>query len=117
LEFMKWDSVHMKKLQTKIRDIILNGKKGALYSTHIRLSNSIGLKKDDGILIDIALTNKELAEFSAATRESINRMLVELRKADIISMSKEGKIFIKEIEFLRDKNGCENCPIDVCNIN
>jgi len=117
LEFMKWGSVHMRKFQTKIRDLLLNGKKGALYSTLIRLSNSFGINKDGGILIDIALTNQELAEFCAATRESINRMLVELRRTDIISMTKEGKIFIKDIEFLRVKNGCENCPIEVCNIN
>ncbi|GAA0480435.1 hypothetical protein GCM10008986_01210 [Salinibacillus aidingensis] len=42
VEFMKWTSQHMRKFQTKIRDLLLNGKKGALYSTLIRLSNSYG---------------------------------------------------------------------------
>lgn len=117
IEFMKWGSDHMRKFQTKIRDLLLNGKKGALYSTLIRLSNSFGIKYKDGILIDIALTNQELAQFCAATRESINRMLAELRKLNIISMTKEGKIFINDIEYLRIENGCENCPIETCNIN
>ncbi|WP_100011462.1 Crp/Fnr family transcriptional regulator [Lentibacillus sediminis] len=117
LEFMKWTSNHMRKFQTKIRDLMLNGKKGALYSTLIRLSNSYGRKRSDGILIDIAFTNQELAMFCAATRESVNRMLAELRKRDKISIQPSGKILIKDLQFLRDEIGCENCPIELCNIN
>lgn len=117
IEFMKWGSDHMRKFQTKIRDLLLNGKKGALYSTLIRLSNSFGIKHHGGILIDLPLTNQELAQFCAATRESVNRMLSELRKLNIISMTKEGKIFIKNINYLKTENGCENCPVEICNIN
>ncbi|GAA0349206.1 Crp/Fnr family transcriptional regulator [Oceanobacillus sp. FSL W7-1293] len=116
-EYLKWTSSHMRKYQSKIRDLLLNGKKGALYSTIIRLSNSYGINKKDGILIDLVLTNQELAKFCAATRESVNRMLVDLRKRDIISMDKSGRIFIKDIDYLRDQIGCENCPIEICNIN
>jgi len=32
-EFMKWTHNHMRKFQSKIRDLLMNGKKGALYST------------------------------------------------------------------------------------
>ncbi|QHS22492.1 Crp/Fnr family transcriptional regulator [Virgibacillus sp. MSP4-1] len=117
VEFMKWTSQHMRKFQTKIRDLLLNGKKGALYSTLIRLSNSYGTKVKDGILIDIVLTNSELGKFCAATRESVNRMLVELRKLNVISINKAGKILIRDLPFLREQNGCENCPIETCNIN
>lgn len=116
-EYLKWTSNHMRKYQSKIRDLLLNGKKGALYSTLIRLSSSYGVVKDEGILIDLVLTNQELAKFCAATRESVNRMLVELRKLDVISMDKSGKILLKDIDYLRAKIGCENCPIEICNIN
>ncbi|UJL46713.1 Crp/Fnr family transcriptional regulator [Virgibacillus sp. NKC19-16] len=116
-EFMKWVSNEMRKFQYKIRDLLLNGKKGALYSTLIRLSNSYGIEKDNGILIDLPLTNQELAAFCAATRESANRMLVDLRKQDVISTGKSGKIFIKDMQFLRDEIGCEQCPIKICNID
>lgn len=116
-EYLKWTSNHMRKYQSKIRDLLLNGKKGALYSTLIRLSNSYGVKKEEGIVINIVLTNQELAKFCAATRESVNRILVDLRKRDIISMDKAGRILIKDIDFLRREIGCENCPIEICNIN
>lgn len=107
----------MRKFQLKIRDLLLNGKKGALYSTLIRLANSFGIERNDGILINLTLTNQELANFCNTTREYVNRMLSDLRKRHVISMSQSGKILIKDIEYLRTENGCEGCPIEICNIN
>ncbi len=116
-EYMKWTSTQLRKFQSKIRDLLLNGKKGALYSTLIRLANSYGLEGDTGTLINVTLTNQELANFCAASRESVNRMLVELRRLNVISIEKSGKIFIKDLEYLKDEIGCENCPLEICNIN
>ncbi|MDY7220742.1 Crp/Fnr family transcriptional regulator [Halalkalibacterium halodurans] len=116
-EFMKWMSTHLRKIQSKIRDLLLNGKKGALYSTLIRLANSYGIQRVDGILINIVLTNQELANFCAAARESVNRMLGELRKLGVISIEPSGKIVIHELDFLKNEIDCENCPIDICNID
>ena len=116
-EFMKWYSNHMRKIQSKQKDLLLNGKKGALYSTLIRLTNSYGVKHRDGILIDIVLTNQNLADFCACARESINRMLGELRMQGILSYDQLGKIIIHDITSLRRVNGCDNCPIEICNIN
>lgn len=48
-EFMKWMSTHLRKIQSKIRDLLLHGKKGALYSTLIRLSNSYGVERSNRI--------------------------------------------------------------------
>lgn len=38
-QFLKWMNDHIRKTITKFRDLVLHGKKGALYSTLIRLSN------------------------------------------------------------------------------
>lgn len=116
-EFLKWTSNYMRKFQYQIKDLLLNGKKGALYSTLIRLSNSYGIKQDDGVLINLALTNQELAKFCASTRETVNRMLAKLKKEDIISIDRKGRILIKNVDYLRKEIGCENCPIEICNIN
>lgn len=117
MEMMKWINNHMRKYQLKMKDLLLNGKKGALFSTLIRLSNSYGIKQDNGILIDIVLTNQDLANFCGATREYVNRLLRELRKEDILSINTFGKIFIKDLAYLKRENFCENCPIELCNIN
>ncbi|MBP2239485.1 CRP/FNR family transcriptional regulator [Cytobacillus eiseniae] len=114
-EFMKWMSDHFRKTQTKFRDLVLNGKKGALYSTIIRMTNSYGIKKTDGILIDLPLTNQELGNFCGTSRESTNRMLNELKREGIISI-KKGKITVHNLKYLKDEIGCENCPVIYCSI-
>lgn len=106
---------HMRKQHSKFRDLLLYGKKGALYSTLIRLANSYGQNFDDGILISVPLTNQELANYSATARESLNRMLSDLRRKNVIEM-RGGLIFIKNLEYLKREIQCENCGREICNI-
>lgn len=115
LEFLKWMSDHFRKTQTKFRDLVLNGKKGALYSILIRMTNSYGVEVQNGILIDLPLTNQELANFCGTSRESTNRILNELKKEQIISI-KKSKIIVHHLQYLRDEIGCENCPKVYCSI-
>ncbi|MFE8696346.1 Crp/Fnr family transcriptional regulator [Cytobacillus sp. FJAT-53684] len=115
LELMKWISLQYRKTQTKFRDLVLHGKKGALYSTLIRFSNSYGITMDNGILINTPLTNQDLANFCGTSREVVNRMLSELRKNDVLSIDK-GMITIHNLSYLQRSIDCENCPIDICNI-
>lgn len=100
LEFMKWMSDHFRKTQTKFRDLVLHGKKGALYSTLIRMCNSYGVMKEDGIFINLHLTNQDLANFCGTSREVVNRLLNDLRKQEIISI-KNGKIKVLNLAYLR----------------
>ncbi|MBW8351994.1 Crp/Fnr family transcriptional regulator [Bacillus sp. IITD106] len=116
VEFMKMMSLHHKKMQSKFRDLILHGKKGALYSTLIRLANSYGVEKEDGILVDLSLTNQELANFCGMTREVVNRMLSSLKKEGKLSMH-DGKILIHDLDYLKAENHCEICPIEICKID
>jgi|SRR5690625_316111 len=102
--------------QRRIYDLISHGKKGALYSTLIRLSNSYGKKKADGILIDIPLINQEMANFCGKARESVNRSLNQLRKANIITIDK-AYITIKDLDYLRTEINCEMCPVVLCTIH
>ncbi|MGS2777889.1 Crp/Fnr family transcriptional regulator [Robertmurraya sp. GLU-23] len=116
LQFMKWLNGQLLRNQTKFRDLILHGKKGALYSTLIRLCNSYGIVREQGIVIDQPLTNQEIANFCGTSREVANRLLSELRKNNIISIDK-GIITIHNLMFLRDEIDCEDCPIDICKID
>ncbi|MBS4202230.1 Crp/Fnr family transcriptional regulator [Bacillus sp. FJAT-49732] len=116
VEFMKMMSLHHKKMQSKFRDLILHGKKGALYSTLIRLTNSYGVEQEGGILIDLSLTNQELANFCGMSREVVNRMLSTLKKDSKLSMQ-DGKILVHDLEYLREENHCEICPIEICKID
>ncbi|MGD6965328.1 Crp/Fnr family transcriptional regulator [Rossellomorea vietnamensis] len=115
VEWLKWVQLQSRKNQTKFRDLILHGKKGALYSTLIRLTNSYGKPVDEGILIDYPMTNQELANFCGTSREVVNRMLSELRKEKIVIVDKN-KIIVHDLDYLKKEIDCENCPINVCTI-
>ncbi|MFX3673583.1 MAG: Crp/Fnr family transcriptional regulator [Paenisporosarcina sp.] len=116
VEFMKWMGMNHQKTQMKFRDLMLHGKKGALYSTLIRLTNSYGIQERNGVLIDVSLTNQELANFCGMTREVVNRLLSELKKLEKVSLV-NGKLYIQDIQYLKDEINCENCPIAFCRID
>jgi CRP-like cAMP-binding protein len=114
-QFLKWMNDHIRRTITKFRDLVLNGKKGALYSTLIRLSNSYGTEQQDGIHINVPITNQDLANYCGTARESVSRMLGELRDQGIISIHKK-RIIIHNLDYLKQQIDCENCPVEYCNI-
>jgi len=118
LEFMSWMSLMHQMTQSKFRDLLLYGKTGALASTLIRLCNSYGTATPDGIRIDLKLTNSELADMIGATRESVNRMLSDMKAAGTVAM-KQGQIVVKKLSDLRATCNCPTfpaCPVEICRI-
>jgi CRP/FNR family cyclic AMP-dependent transcriptional regulator len=115
IEFMKWMGMTHRMTQTKFRDFLLYGRPGALCSLLIRLSNSYGIQSKIGIKIDKKFTNTDMAEMIGATRESVNRMLNDMRKDEAISID-NGIIVIKNIDYLRNVCKCENCPLSICRV-
>lgn len=114
-EWLLWIQNENAKQEYKLRDLYTLGKKGAVYSTLIRLSNTYGITTDDGIQLNIDMTNNELATFGGTTREGVNRIISELKVKNIITT--QGKrITIKNIDYLKDQINCENCPINICKI-
>ncbi|WP_340373047.1 Crp/Fnr family transcriptional regulator [Peribacillus sp. FSL E2-0218] len=116
IEMITWLSAQNRKNQAKFRDMLLHGKKGAFYSTLIRLSNSYGKEVEDGKVINFPFTNQELANFCGSSREVVNRLLSHLRKNDVVSI-KKGIITILDIDYLKQEIDCENCPIEICTID
>ncbi|MFP7299983.1 Crp/Fnr family transcriptional regulator [Neobacillus niacini] len=115
-QFIKWMNDHIRRTMTKFRDLVLYGKKGALYSTLIRLSNSYGLQKADGIHITVPISTQDLAHFCGTAREIISRILTDLKKKHIITIDHK-KIIIHNLDYLKLENDCENCPVSHCTID
>jgi len=113
---LHWLSSRYLKAQMKCQDLIMNGKKGGLYSILIRLCNSYGVKTEEGILIDLPLTHQELANLTYGTREVIQRMLKELREKDIISYD-QLKFTVKNLNYLKQTVDCQNCAFEICGLN
>lgn len=112
----KWLSTSYIKAQMKCQDLIMNGKKGGLYSILIRLCNSYGIATDEGILIDIPLTHQELANLTYGTREVIQRSLKELRESGIITYEQQ-KFTVKNLCYLKQEVDCQNCAFEICGLN
>lgn len=114
--FVTWLSTGYLKAQMKCQDLIMNGKKGGLYSILIRLCNSYGIKTEEGILIDLPLTHQELANLTFGTREVIQRSLKDLREKKIISYDNQ-KFTIKKLNYLKEEVDCQNCSLEICGLN
>lgn len=115
LEFMKWMGLMHRMTQTKFRDLMLYGKPGALCSTLIRLGNTYGKPTERGLTIAKKLTHAELADYIGAARESVNRMLGSLKKANAIHVE-DACITILNMDYLKEICSCEGCPPDICRI-
>ena len=96
-----------------IRDTFFQEKSLNLIACLVKLANTFGLEKENGILIDLDLTHKELAELSMLTRETVSRNMKKLY-ADKLLIYKSKKIFILNLDCLRSKLKCENCPSIYC---
>ncbi len=116
LDLLNYTQLMYRKDQTKFRDLVLHGKKGALYSTLIRLSNSYGQRKADGIHLTKSFTNQELANFCATSRESVNRLLSDLKKQAVISEHHQ-QLIIHDLDYLKQAINCDQCPVVLCTIN
>lgn len=115
LEILKWLADMHTCTQFKIRDLLLYGKDGALASTLIRMANSYGRLEGTRIYMTKKFTNTELAQLIGATRETVNRLLSQLRKQDILDMEK-GHLIILDLEQLKSICHCEGCPKEICRL-
>src|SRR5437667_200204 len=71
---------------------------GRLAKKLLDLAATNGVRRRDGVLLDMTLTQEELANMIGVTRESVNRNLGLFRRIGLIA--KEGRRFI-----LRDPAG------------
>ncbi|AMA63436.1 Crp/Fnr family transcriptional regulator [Kurthia gibsonii] len=116
-ECLTWIQIQRMREQTKLRDLLLYGKKGALSSTLIRLANSYGEKKTDkSIQISEKFTHSELASLCATSREVVNRLLQEFKKEKVIS-EENGYLTIHRLDYLQQFCECEQCVEFLCRIN
>lgn len=114
-EMIQFLEIESERYVTKMRDMLMHGKHGALAGTLIRLSNSYGEVVKDGVLITTKLTNQELANMCGTTREGINRALNELKDESLIDI-RDKFIVIRDLSSLRRIIQCERCSIEFCQV-
>ncbi|MBO8128514.1 MAG: Crp/Fnr family transcriptional regulator [Peptococcaceae bacterium] len=84
----------LRAVQEKIMMLALHDTTRRVAVTLLNLAEEYGLREDAGIRINFSLTNQELAKFSGTTRETVNRILNDLRRMDVLAVDKQ-QIIIK----------------------
>lgn len=74
---------------------------GRLAKKLLELASSHGVRRDDGTLLDVSITQEQLANMIGVTRESVNRNLATFRRIGLIS-NQGRRIVLRDPAGLRD---------------
>jgi len=77
---------HIRRLNSQLSDIFFLDLPGRLARTLLRLCDQHGRQTEEGIVIELALTQTDLAEMVGATRVSINKALGRFRRAKWVKL-------------------------------
>ncbi len=92
LHVLKTLAVHIRRLNSQISDIFFLDLPARLARVLLHLADGHGRQVDEGVLIDLAITQTDLAEMTGATRVSINKTLGRFRRAKWIQAT--GRKFV-----------------------
>jgi CRP/FNR family cyclic AMP-dependent transcriptional regulator len=80
LHVLKTLAQHIRRLNSQLADVFFLDLPARLARTLLILADQHGRESEAGILIDLALTQTDLAEMTGATRVSINKSLGRFRR-------------------------------------
>lgn len=83
----------------RIENLMAGSAKARLITELVIYAKRFGLKHDDGLLIDLSLTHEALAEQSGLSRETVGRLLKDLKEKSVINL-KSRKILVKDLKEL-----------------
>ena len=87
LHVLKTLARHIRRLNMQLADIFFLDLPGRLARTLLHLAEQYGRHTTDGTVIDLSLTQTDLAEMTGATRVSVNKALGRFRRAGWIHVT------------------------------
>lgn len=93
-------SLDLRRAYRQIKNVALGDARSRLGAKIYALAHAHGQDTSAGILIDLPLSATNLAGMCSLARESVSRILAELKDQEILEMEKK-KITIKSMENLR----------------
>lgn len=73
-----------RKLENKIDNLLFRGAHARLAGLFLDLSHDFGVRDSRGIIINLKLTHRELANLIGSTRETVSFALIDLKKENVI---------------------------------
>lgn len=87
LHVLKTLARHIRRLNTQLADIFFLDLPGRLARVLLNLAEQYGRRISDGIIIELSLTQTDLAEMTGATRVSVNKALGRFRRSGWIRVN------------------------------
>ncbi|MGM0601985.1 MAG: Crp/Fnr family transcriptional regulator [Bacillota bacterium] len=94
-------STRLRRAQQNVRDIALKDSSGKMASLLTFLARKYGIEKNGNLILDISLTQQELASMIGSSRETVSRMLSQFESKGIIKTSRK-KITIYKLKELKN---------------
>lgn len=86
---MKVLAGHVREFQNRYRELATERVERRLARTILRLANQTGRKTEEGILIDIPITQQDLAEMSGTTLYTVSRTLSQWENQGLVITGRE----------------------------
>jgi len=94
IKLMRAMSEKIRELQGKLQELTGNDvqDRGLLFL--LKLAENYGTLRNGFVYIDVPMTNQEFADTIGSTRETVNRLINQLRKEDILETSRSGYVIL-----------------------
>ncbi|WP_040948272.1 Crp/Fnr family transcriptional regulator [Gorillibacterium massiliense] len=101
VKVMRVMSEKIRELQDNLQKMTGQDVQDRGVSFLVKLAEDYGTERNGKIRIDIPMTNQDFANVVGTTRESINRLITQLRKDDLIETNRSGFIIL-DLDGLRN---------------
>ena len=101
IKVMRGLSAKIEELQQKLQELTGNDVQNRALSFLLKLAEKQGRVKNGAVHIPMPMTNQEFASAIGTTRETVNRLINQLRKDAILETDRYGYI-IKDFEALKN---------------
>jgi CRP/FNR family transcriptional regulator len=89
-------SNRLRRAQQNVRDLALKDSSARVAGLLIFLAEKYGKKRKDKVILDISLTQQELASMIGSSRETVSRVLGQFESEDLIKTSRKKIIIYKK---------------------
>ncbi len=96
LKLLRVMTYRLRQAQIQIRDIALKDTYGRVAGMLLMLGKEHGVKNDEGLKIDLALSRQELANLIGTTRETVTRILSDFNKSKVIRLERQEILILDE---------------------
>lgn len=100
VKMMRVMSEKIRELQEKLQDLTGHDVQDRGHSFLVKLAENYGQVKGGEVHIDIPITHQDFANAIGTTRETVNRLLNQLRKEGIVETDRSGFV-VHDLEALR----------------